>query len=202
MRSTGTDIKALVNGGTAGGDGLTIRFMSVSMNMELAVTEALNSTGAGASTAFQIDSGGAMFQLGPRIGSDQQDTIGIKAVTSSTMGWPDVGFLSQMVSGGSMSFTNGRIDKIADIVDTAISRLGADRARLGAFQNNNLAMVISTLKQSYESISASRSMVLDADFAEEVATMTRQQVLAEATRAAMAMAQQVPQHVLNLLIQS
>ena len=118
------------------------------------------------------------------------------------MGWPDVGFLSQMVSGGSMSFTNGRIDKIADIVDTAISRLGADRARLGAFQNNNLAMVISTLKQSYESISASRSMVLDADFAEEVATMTRQQVLAEATRAAMAMAQQVPQHVLNLLIQS
>ena len=79
MRSTGTDIKALVNGGTAGGDGLTIRFMSVSMNMELAVTEALNSTGAGASTAFQIDSGGAMFQLGPRIGSDQQDTIGIRS---------------------------------------------------------------------------------------------------------------------------
>lgn len=202
MRSAGTDIEALVNGGTSGGDGLTIRFMSVSMNMELALTENFNNAGAGGVTSFQIDSGGAMFQLGPRIGSDQQDTIGIHAVSSRSLGWPDVGYLSDIVSGGPKSFANGNVSEIGDIVDTAITRLGADRARLGSFQNNNLAMVMSTLKQSYESISASRSMVLDADFAEEVATMTRQQVLSEATRAAMAMAQTVPQHVLNLLIHS
>ncbi len=199
-RSSGTDVQALVNGGTASGDGLTVRYLSVSMNMEVALTEAFNNAGAGELTTFQIDSGGAMFQLGPRIGSDQQDTIGIGGMGSSSLGWADVGFLSDITSGGSMSLTNARIDKIADIVDTAIGRLGSDRARLGSFQNNNLSMVLNTLKQSYESISASRSSVVDADLAEEVALMTRLQVLSEATRSAMALAQSVPQNVLSLLI--
>jgi flagellin len=199
-RAAGRDIRALVNGGTAAGDGLTIRYMSVSMNIELAATEAFNV--AGQLTNFQIDGGGAIFQLGPRIGSDQQDTLGIGSISSSNLGWADVGFLSDIVSGGSMSLTSANIDDIGRIVDTALTRLNSDRARLGSFQNNNLAMVLATLRQSFESISASRSNVLDADYAEEVAAMTRMEVLGEATRAAMAMAQQVPRHVLNLLISS
>jgi flagellin len=84
------------------------------------------------------------------------------------------------------------------IFDSAIDAVSTERARFGALQNR-MESTVSSLSVMTESISASRSRILDADYAEEVATMTRAQVLRQAGTAIAAQANQIPAMVLQLL---
>jgi flagellin len=84
------------------------------------------------------------------------------------------------------------------IFDSAIDAVSAERARFGALQNR-MESTVSSLSVMAESISASRSRILDADYAEEVATMTSAQVLRQAGTAIAAQANQIPAMVLQLL---
>ena len=58
---------------------------------------------------------------------------------------------------------------------------------------------MANLQKSSENLSASRSRILDADFAVETATLARQQILQQAGSAMVAQANQLPQSVLQLL---
>jgi len=69
---------------------------------------------------------------------------------------------------------------------------------LGAAQNRFEA-VISNLMVSVENQSASRSRILDADYATETANLSRSQILQQAGTAMIAQANQMPQQVLSLL---
>lgn len=198
----GLDIELSINGSHVVGQGLTAHYASASMDMELYFDEGWNNAGPPQSTSFEITSGGALFQLGPEIGAEQQDSIGLKAMGSSNLGLSSLGFLSDLASGGSCSLRTGRAAQMARIVEESSSQVTAVRARVGAFQNNTLTMAIDSLKQSQENISSARSSIVDADYAQETAVVTRQQILLEATRSAMAIAQSVPQQVLSLLLES
>jgi flagellin len=197
----GLDIEGNINGAHVVGDGLKLHYASATMDLEACATEAWNATGPGASTTFEITSGGALFQIGAQIGAGQQESIGLPALDSSNLGLSAYGFLSNIASGGTKSFRSGLLGDMARIVDAAIQQVGSLRARIGSFQNNTLNMAINNLKQSQENISQARSQLLDADYAEETAAMTRQQILIEASRAAMVLANQVPQDVLRLLLE-
>jgi flagellin len=59
--------------------------------------------------------------------------------------------------------------------------------------------VIATLSTTSENLSASRSRVQDADFAQETANLSRAQILQQAGTAMVAQANQLPQGVLALL---
>ncbi|GAB2949521.1 flagellin N-terminal helical domain-containing protein [Aquaspirillum soli] len=83
-------------------------------------------------------------------------------------------------------------------IDNAIKEVNAFRAKLGAFQNR-FSSAITSLQTSSENISASRSRIKDADFANESASLARANVLQQAGTAMLAQANQQPQQALQLL---
>ena len=85
-----------------------------------------------------------------------------------------------------------------NVVDVALEQINAIRADLGAI-NNRLDFTISNLSNVVENTSASRSRILDADFAAESAALSRAQVLQQASQAILAQANARPQQVLQLL---
>lgn len=85
-----------------------------------------------------------------------------------------------------------------NVVDVALEEINAIRADLGAI-NNRLDFTISNLSNVVENTSASRSRILDADFAAESAALSRAQVLQQASQAILAQANARPQQVLQLL---
>jgi flagellin len=83
-------------------------------------------------------------------------------------------------------------------VDSALTTVNGLRGTLGAIQNR-FQSTISNLQAVSENLSASRSRILDADFASETASLTRAQILQQAGVAILAQANAVPQQVLGLL---
>jgi len=83
-------------------------------------------------------------------------------------------------------------------IDAALTAVSTFRSTLGAIQNR-FQSTINSLQAVGENLSASRSRILDADFAAETAAMTRAQILQQAGTAMVAQANAVPQNVLSLL---
>ena len=85
-----------------------------------------------------------------------------------------------------------------DVVSTAISNVTQSRGKVGAVQNR-LVRTISNLSISVENLQAAESSIRDADIAEEVAVLTRNQILVQAATAMVGQANLIPQSVLQLL---
>ena len=83
-------------------------------------------------------------------------------------------------------------------VDTALQTINDSRASLGAYQNR-FTSVVTNLQTASENLSASRSRIVDADFASETASMTKAQILQQSGIAMLAQANSIPQNVLALL---
>jgi flagellin len=94
--------------------------------------------------------------------------------------------------------TQAGAQKAIGIIDKAIDQVNASRADLGA-ANNRLDFTVSNLSNISEKTSASRSRILDADFASETANLSRAQVLQQAGTAMLAQSNARPQQVLSLL---
>ena len=115
---------------------------------------------------------------------------------------------------GSTILTNGSSDlkRVADLdvttfkkatealktVDSSLAFISGERAKLGALQSR-FETSIASLNITSENLSASRSRILDADFAAETANLSRTQILQQAGTAMVAQANQIPQGVLALL---
>jgi flagellin len=85
-------------------------------------------------------------------------------------------------------------------VDSALAYISGERAKLGALQSR-FETAISALQITSENLTASRSRIMDADFAAETAALSRAQILQQAGTAMVAQANQIPQGVLALLRQ-
>jgi flagellin len=83
-------------------------------------------------------------------------------------------------------------------VDSALAFISGERAKLGALQSR-FETTIANLQITSENLSASRSRIMDADFAAETAALSRAQILQQAGTAMVAQANQIPQGVLQLL---
>jgi flagellin len=83
-------------------------------------------------------------------------------------------------------------------VDAALTSVSNLRSTLGAIQNR-FQSTINSLQAVSENLAASRSRILDTDFAAETAALTRAQILQQAGTAMVAQANSAPQNVLSLL---
>jgi len=83
-------------------------------------------------------------------------------------------------------------------VDSALDSINSSRANLGAYQNR-FESVVANLQTTSENLSASRSRIVDADFASETANLTKSQILQQSGIAMLAQANALPQNVLALL---
>ena len=88
--------------------------------------------------------------------------------------------------------------KALDILDLALENVSSQRAALGALQNR-LESTINNLSTTSENLSASRSRILDADFAAETAALSRNQIIQQAGVSILAQANQQPQIALALI---
>ncbi|MDY3693334.1 MAG: FliC/FljB family flagellin [Proteus mirabilis] len=89
-------------------------------------------------------------------------------------------------------------DNALATLDEAINKIDESRSKLGAIQNR-FESTINNLNNTVNNLSASRSRILDADYATEVSNMSRGQILQQAGTSVLAQANQVPQSVLSLL---
>ncbi|MCP3907262.1 MAG: flagellin [Oceanicoccus sp.] len=85
-----------------------------------------------------------------------------------------------------------------ETLDASIQTIDDGRADLGAIQNR-LESTISNLTSISENVAAARSRVQDADFAQETAALTRNQILQQAGISVLSQANSLPQQVLSLL---
>jgi flagellin len=83
-------------------------------------------------------------------------------------------------------------------LDEAISRVNEERAKLGA-AISRLEYASDNLANISQNTSASRSRVLDADYATETTELARTQIIQQAATAMLSQANQYPQTVLALL---
>ncbi len=83
-------------------------------------------------------------------------------------------------------------------INTSIGMLTHGRGKIGAVQNR-LIRAISTISIAIENLSAAESAIRDADIAEEVTLLTRNQILVQAATAMVGQANLIPQSVLQLL---
>ncbi len=191
-RATGTDIAATVNGYVASGDGNELSLNTATLDMT-----AMIAAGQTATIQFSITDGGAMFQLGPDVVSNQQARIGIRSVNTARLGSTD-GKLRELGSGESYAL-NTDPTTAASIVDEVISKVASLRGRLGAFQKMTLDTNIRSLNDTLENLVAAESSIRDADFAAESAALTRAQILVQSGVSVLAIANSNPQNVLALL---
>ncbi|PCI66151.1 MAG: hypothetical protein COB26_11745 [Piscirickettsiaceae bacterium] len=83
-------------------------------------------------------------------------------------------------------------------IDSALTTINSSRASLGAIQNR-FDSVVTSIQTTSENLSAARSRIRDADFAEETAALTRAQILQQAGVSILSQANALPQNVLALL---
>jgi flagellin len=101
------------------------------------------------------------------------------------------------VTGGAVTTASAASTAMANI-DSALTTINTQRALMGAVQNRFSAM-IEVLQVNEENTSAARGRIMDADFAQETANLSRSQILQQAASAMVAQANSVPQLALQLL---
>lgn len=196
-RDYGEDVLALINGNLALGDGTKVSLHSSSLNISLTLTPTAAQTLA--VHTFTIVGGGARYQIGPQVNSQQQVGFGIPSITATNLGSESLGFLSSITSGGDNSLIAGRFREASEIVEAAITQISVLRGRLGALQRNTLETTIRSQEIALENLTASESQIRDTDFAAETSRLTRAQILNQAATSVLAMANNQAQNVLRLL---
>ncbi|BBW92230.1 flagellin [Pseudoalteromonas sp. PS1M3] len=125
-----------------------------------------------------------------QVGADAGQTISVVIGT-------DMDAAGLSVSAATISTAAGAQAAI-DSVDNALKAVNDVRADLGAKQNR-FSSTIRNLTNVSENVAASRSRIMDADFAAESASLARNQVLQQASSSMLAQANQQPQIALSLL---
>ena len=101
------------------------------------------------------------------------------------------------VSSLDLTTANGAQDALTTL-DAAINTITDSRAAMGAYQNR-LTASIANLETTSMNLSASRSRILDTDYAKETTNLAKSQIIQQAATAMLAQANQSGQSVLALL---
>ena len=192
-RQVGADIVASVNGVSATGKGNELSINTATLDITTTIK-----AGTTGSVGFTITGGGALFQLGPDVVSNQQARLGIGSVNTARLGGVS-GKLFQLGTGGSSSLSSTDLNTAASIVEEAIDEVTSLRGRLGAFQRTTLETNKQALNDTLVNLTAAESSIRDADFASESAALTRSQILVQSGTTVLSIANQNPQNVLALL---
>ena len=111
-----------------------------------------------------------------------------------------IGSTQSGASAGSVrNIATSAIDATLSVMGTAIDKISSLRADFGAVQNR-LESAVRSMENVIENQNAARSRILDANFARETASLTRNQILQQASIAILAQANRLPQNILSLLI--
>ncbi|WJM07859.1 flagellin Hag [Paenibacillus sp. PK1-4R] len=156
-----------------------------------------------ASTGAHASASNLTFHIGAN--AAQNISLTIKAMDAGTLKVAGAG-ASTAASNTAGATTNDGIsissqasaDGAITTINDAIETVSAERSKLGAYQNR-LEHTINNLGTTSENLSAAESRIRDVDMAKEMMNQTKNNILAQASQAMLAQANQQPQAVLQLL---
>ncbi|QJQ99846.1 FliC/FljB family flagellin [Halomonas sp. PGE1] len=135
-------------------------------------------------------------------------TNGDRNLTLAAVATIDTTVAAEVDSVGEDGLFKGEVDQTSSTdanaynplgsLDSALKTVDSLRSDLGAVQNR-FEDAITNLNTNETNLAAARSRIEDADYASEVANMTRAQILQQAGTSVLAQANQIPQNVLSLL---
>jgi flagellin len=156
---------------------------------DIAVVQAnINANVAAAQAAAKLDPAATLV--------DNAD--GKAATLTSTVATASSAFTAAQKTSLTNAGTAADAEAAITQLDAALTEINTERANVGAVQNR-FSSVIGNLQVSVENQSASRSRIMDADFANETANLARGQILQQAGTAMLAQANSMPNGVLALL---
>jgi flagellin len=214
----GQDVQATINGIVATTRGTTARINTDFLDVEI---DLLYDTGGGAGPnaaqlglveAFTITGGGADFQLAGQVDIAGKVGIGISNVAVRDLGRATLSVkdssgtdvnetytLQDFTSGKDLNLVDGNLTAAQEVIDRSIREVSSLRGRLGAFQANTVGATIRNLGVSLENTTSAESVIRDADFASETASLTRSQILSSSAQSTLQLANTQPQSALQLL---
>jgi len=134
------------------------------------------------------------------LSSNSSGGIVIGGSAGATATGQKVGFeASVLSSSGGVDLTTAAGSQAAlSVLDTAINTITDSRASMGAYQNR-LTASVANLETTSMNLQASRSRILDTDYAKETTNLAKSQIIQQAATAMLAQANQSAQSVLSLL---
>lgn len=153
------------------------------------ITRVLTSTQFNGKAIIGGGAGALDFQIGANNAADNKVTV--TTTNLSTDG---------SITGATGSDVTTKANALTAMtnIDTALDKITTERATYGAVQSR-FESAINVLRQSAENQSGARGRIMDADFAQESASMTKYQILQQAGVAMLGQANQSTQTVLGLL---
>ncbi|SFF72537.1 flagellin [Halobacillus alkaliphilus] len=204
------------------GDGNGAQSLTVTSNKATVDGLELNLPGTSAAsdewtidvTASETTTTGASSSFSSQIGANENQTMTLEFsdMRASALGITgsagDSGYTTNdTVTNGTNNTTNEAALDVSDAtnagnavtkISEAIEQVSAERSKLGANQNR-LDHTINNLGTSSENLTAAESRIRDVDMAKEMMNQTKSSILAQASQAMLAKANQQPQGVLQLL---
>lgn len=154
------------------------------------VTRVIKSTDFNGKKVLNGSASGIVFQIGAGTSATNRITITL----SNISGVSGIAGISNLSIGGAGTAALSAMSAIT----LALNSVNRIRANLGAVQSR-FDGVISLLQTSRENNEAARSRIMDADYAQETANLTRTQILQQAGIAMLSQANALPNNVLSLL---
>jgi flagellin len=127
-------------------------------------------------------------------GSDGNTNFALLGFKTGTVGGSNNGIKISAIDVGTQTGAQLAITAL----DAAMKAVSMNQAQLGAYQNR-LESAISNLTEGSTNMNASRSRVLDTDYAKESTNLAKAQIITQAATAMLAQANQSAQSVLALL---
>lgn len=187
MRQLGAEINRVSSDTTFGGTNLLDGSFTAQFQVGADANQVISMTMTGVTAA----TGGIV--------SMNSFTVSGMALAASSVTGSGSGATNAFANASSLSFTSvGEAQDILAAVDAMIGTIDAKRSELGAVQNR-FSSTIRNQTNIMENLSAARSRMRDADFAVETATLTRAQILQQASSTILGQANQRPQAALSLL---
>jgi flagellin len=166
---------------SVGGLVATVGTSGIQMNGTAAHTVGFSVVSATSASGTAITAGASATTA---LGLDTTDTIS----TNSSANY---------VSGLSVtSVDNSNLALIS--IDQALQQLATSSADLGAYQNRFQAAVTG-LQTDSTNLSAAKSQIVDANYAQATSSLSKEQILQQASTAMVAQANTIPQNILTLL---
>jgi flagellin len=134
------------------------------------------------------------LQIGIQNNSDNQLNIALSTI-AATFGALSLN-TNNIAASGITTLT--RAASSITVLDKALNAVNTRRARLGSYQNR-LENALNEATNYSENLASSSSQIMDVDYAEESANMTRYQIMQQAGVAALGQAKAIPQSVVSLL---
>ncbi|MEH8127849.1 flagellin [Aeromonas veronii] len=138
-----------------------------------------------------------------QVGADAKQTISFTLVQAGGFSISGLGAAASVITifgtAATLSVsTQDNAQSVLGAVDKMIARVDSKRAELGATQNR-MESTIRNQANIAENVSAARSRIRDADFAQETATLTQYNILQQAASTVLGQANQRPNGALQLL---